>query len=92
MLDNAKIHHGDKIYELADRFAIRIEYLLHYSPNLNPIEEAFSNIKLFLCWHHEYYYTEAGDMGHGSIYDMYEVLDIITADNAAGYFAHAGYL
>ena len=93
MLDNAKIYHGDEIYmyELAHRFTVRIKYLPPYSPDLNPIEEAFSKIKHFLRRHHEYYYTEAGDVGHDLIYDMYEVLDIVTADDAAGYFAYAGY-
>ena len=27
----------------------------------------------------------------GILFDMYEVLDIITADDAYGYFVHAGY-
>ena len=64
VMDNAKIHHGNAILELADQFGIvanlcvlthltssicagvRIEYLPLYSPDLNPIEEAFrkSNI------------------------------------------------
>jgi transposase len=33
---------------------IRIEYLLPYYPDLNPIEEAFSKIKHFLC-HRRWY-------------------------------------
>jgi hypothetical protein len=35
------------------------------------------------------YYSAA--RGNGIIYDMIEVLDIITPDDAAGYFANAGY-
>ena len=91
VLDNASIHHGEEILELADRFGVRIEYLPPYSPDLNPIEEAFSKIKHFLRQHQDYYYTNDGDTGHGLLYDMYEVLDIITDDDAAGYFAHSGY-
>jgi len=33
---------------LADRYGIQIEYLPPYSPDLNPIEEAFSKIKHFI--------------------------------------------
>jgi hypothetical protein len=55
---------------------------------LNPIEESFSKIKHFLRRHQDYYPAVEGD---GILFDMLEVLDIITADDAASYFAHAGY-
>ena len=76
---------------LADRYGIQIEYLPPYSPDLNPIEEAFSKIKHFIRRNQDYYYTNDGDAGDGILYDMYEVLDIVTSDDAAGYIAHAGY-
>jgi transposase len=88
VLDNAKIHHCEGIEELVDRFGVKLEYLPPYSPNLNPIEEAFSQIKHFLRRHQDYYVATTGD---GILYDMYEVLDIVSGSNAAGYFAHAGY-
>jgi transposase len=88
VLDNAKIHHGGEILALADRYGIRIEYLPPYSPDLNPIEESFSKIKHFLRRHHDYYAATTGD---GILYDMLEILDIITCEDAEGYFAHAGY-
>lgn len=67
---------------------VRIEYLPPYSPDLNPIEEAFSKIKHFLRRHQKYYLAGEGD---GMIYDQYEVIDIITEEDALGYIAHAGY-
>ena len=67
---------------------VRIEYLPPYSPDLNPIEEAFSKIKYWVRRHHEYYSTAEGD---GIIYDMLEVLDIVTPSDACSYFIHAGY-
>jgi transposase len=91
VLDNATIHHGDEILVLADRFGVRIEYLPPYSPDLNPIEEAFSKIKHFIRRNQDYYYMKDGDDGLGILYDMYEVLDIVTSDDAKGYIAHAGY-
>jgi transposase len=67
---------------------VRIEYLPPYSPDLNPIEEAFSKIKHFIRRHNTYYNMTTGD---GILFDMYEVLDIITPEDADGYFIHAGY-
>jgi len=67
---------------------VRIEYLPPYSPNLNPIEEAFSKINHFI-WHHNTYYNST--TGYGILFDMYEVTDIITPDDTDGYFIHAGY-
>lgn len=48
ILDNARIHHGDKILELTRPLGVRLEFLPPYSPDLNPIEEAFSKIKQFI--------------------------------------------
>jgi len=103
-MDNAKIHHGDEILELVDNFGkacflekcsaaqymlgVRIEYLPPYSPDLNPIEEAFSKIKHWLRRHQEYYGETQGD---GILYDMMEVMDIVTPSDASGYLIHAGY-
>ncbi len=66
---------------------IRIEFLPPYSPDLNPIEEAFSKIKAFIRRHHSIL-THEGD---GMIFDLMQVMDIITGDDAVGYFIHAGY-
>ena len=87
VLDNARIHHNDEILELCDRFSVRLEYLPPYSPDLNLIEEAFSKIKHFIQRHQEYYSSNGLSDG-GILYDMYEVLKV---DDAASYFAHAGY-
>ena len=88
MLDNAKIHHGDDVLALADRFNILIEYLPPYFPDLNPIKKAFSKIKHFIRRNQDYYRASTDD---GILYDMYEVLEVVTGSDAAGYFGHAGY-
>jgi hypothetical protein len=59
-----------------------------YSPDLNPIEEAFSKLKHFIRRHQDYYLATTDD---GIIYDMYEVMEIVTPMDAAGYFANGGY-
>jgi hypothetical protein len=58
---------------------VHIEYLPPYSPDLNPIEEAFSKIKYWVRRYQEYYSTAEDN---GIIYDMLEVLDIITPSDA----------
>ncbi|KAE8211057.1 hypothetical protein CF319_g9366 [Tilletia indica] len=46
VLDNASIHHSDRIRRLVeDDFGCRLEFLPPYSPDFNPIERAFSKIK-----------------------------------------------
>ena len=66
---------------------IRIEFLPPYSLDLNPIEEAFSKIKAFLH-RNRLNLTREGD---GMIFELMEVMKIVTGDDAVGYFIHGGY-
>jgi hypothetical protein len=66
---------------------IHIEFLPPYSPDLNPIEEAFSKIKAFIRRHRAVLVHE----GDGLIFDLMQCMDIVTASDAIGYFLHAGY-
>jgi DDE superfamily endonuclease len=88
ILNNTRIHHNNEILVLTDHFGMQIEYLPPYSPNLNPIEDAFSKVKHFLRRNVEYHKITTGD---GILYNMYKVLDVITSSNAEGYFMHARY-
>ena len=65
---------------------VRLEFLPPYSPDLNPIEEAFSKIKVWIRRH-------ADLLSHddGIFYDLLLALEVITADNAQGYIRHLGY-
>ena len=103
-MDNARIHHGAEILELAELYGksvdfysmirahfcpggIQIEFLPPYSPDLNPIEEAFSKVKAFLCCHQTLLVCE----GNGMLFDLMEIMEVVTASDAVGYFLHAGY-
>ncbi|KAG2335585.1 hypothetical protein BDR05DRAFT_845866, partial [Suillus weaverae] len=66
---------------------VRIMFLPPYSPDLNPIEEAFSKIK---SWIHRNYDLFAVP-GDGMFYDMHEALNIIAPEDAQGYMRHSGY-
>ena len=62
---------------------VRIEYLLPYSPDLNPIEEAFSKSKTFIHWNGVIFLLAENV---AIIYNMYIALDIIIPEDAMGYF------
>lgn len=66
---------------------VRIVFLPPYSPDFNPIEEAFSKIKSFIRREHSYFASSPG-----LLYPMRLAMDIITPEDAEGYFYHAGYL
>ena len=45
ILDNASIHKGDEVDAVARKYKVRLAYLPAYSPDLNPIEKAWSVLK-----------------------------------------------
>jgi len=51
VMDNLSAHQSDKIRKLIEGRGCKLLYLLPYSPDLNPIEEAFSEIKRFADGH-----------------------------------------
>jgi hypothetical protein len=52
ILDNCNIHHSEKIRALVEDEAMcKLIFLPPYSPDLNPIEQAFFSIKAHLCRH-----------------------------------------
>jgi len=67
---------------------VRLEYLPPYSPDLNPIEEAFLQIKAFIRQNNDLFL--AADV-QAIMFDIYEALQIVTSSDAMGYFIHAGY-
>lgn len=48
VLDNASIHHTDNIIHILQSVGVLVHFLPPYSPDLNPIEEAFSKVKGYL--------------------------------------------
>ena len=45
MLDNLSAHKGGKVREIVEDAGCEVVYLPPYSPDLNPIEQAFSKVK-----------------------------------------------
>ncbi len=48
ILDNASIHHVDEVIHAIQSVGALVHFLPPYSPDLNPIEEAFSKVKGYL--------------------------------------------
>ena len=84
IVDNLRVHYSDRAREAIERRGAQIWYLPPYSPDLNPIEEAFSKVKTFLRA------AEPRTLDEHSA-AIWAALRAITPQDAAGWFAHAGY-
>ena len=51
ILDNCSVHHIHEVKDLLHQAGIVVLYLPPYSPDLNPIEEAFNYVKSYLRKH-----------------------------------------
>lgn len=57
ILDNVSIHHLDQVVELITSVGALIRFLPPYSPDMNPIEELFAEIKQYLRANHLFFNT-----------------------------------
>ena len=84
MMDNLAAHKGERVGELIEERGCELLYLPPYSPDLNPIEEAFSKIKTAV--------RKAGARTREALGEAIgRALAAVTPKDAAGWFAHAGY-
>jgi transposase len=84
VMDNLSAHKGDRVRELVEEGGCELLYLPPYSPDLNPIEEAFSKIKGVL--------RKVGARSREALVAAMGVaLDTITCQDARGFFEHCGY-
>ena len=84
VVDNLKVHYSDRAREAIEACGAQLWYLPPYSPDLNPIEEGFSKVKTFLRT------AEPRTLEDHST-AIWAALRTITPQDAAGWFAHAGY-
>jgi transposase len=72
------------VRELIEERGCELYYLPSYSPDFNPIEEAFSKIKGIV--------RQAGARTREALVEVLgEALSAISAQDARGYFEHSGY-
>lgn len=84
VLDNLGAHRPKRIRELIEARGAELVFLPSYSPDLNPIEEAFSKIKNIL--------RKVGARTHESLMEALSgALGEVTPWDAAGWFDHCGY-
>ena len=83
-LDKLGAHRPKRIREFIEASGAELLFLPSYSPDLNPIEEAFSKIKNIL--------RKLGARTHEALLKaMQEALSKVTPGDAAGWFDHCGY-
>jgi transposase len=83
-MDNLSSHKGSRIRELIEGRGCELLYLAPYSPDLNPIEEAFAKLKALL--------RKAGARTREALIEaMGGALETVTASDARGFFEHRGY-
>jgi transposase len=84
VMDNLGAHKPKRVKELIDGQGCELLYLPAYSPDYNPIEEAFSKIKRFL--------RKVGARTKEALIEaLGAALSAVSPEETRGYFEHAGY-
>ena len=87
IMDNASTHHNQYLGPMCAAAGVRVEYLPPYSPDLNPIELSFHELKAWMRKERELSY-EFGIWFEGFIAMGLRL--VVTEDTARGYFRHCG--
>jgi transposase len=84
VMDNLSSHKGECVRQMIQARGANLLYLPPYSPDLNPIEPAFSKLKQLLR-----------SIAHRTLDALWTnvqcVLDQISSSDARGFFRHCGY-
>jgi transposase len=84
VMDNLSSHKGSRVRELIEERGCKLVYLPPYSPDLNPIEEAFAKLKALL--------RKAGARTCEALIEaMGWALEAVRAKDARSFFEHRGY-
>jgi transposase len=84
VMDNLSVHKSKRVQRLIEQAGAALLFLPPYSPDLNPIEEAFSKLKASL--------RKAGARTREALVEATgRALDAITLEDIRGFFSHCGY-
>ena len=86
IMDNCTINHTAAIKELLLDVGNLVFFLPPYSPDLNPIEEAFSSVKYYLKQHDELLQSITNPFPV-----IYSAFNSITPEKCNGWITHSGY-
>lgn len=85
VMDNLGAHHANGVRERIEARGAAVVFQPPYSPDLNPIEHAWSKIK-----------TELRTLGARTVASLMSAIDLVasyvTPDDAAGWFKHCNVL
>jgi len=84
VMDKLGAHRTQKVRELIEERGAKLWLLPSYSPDLNPIEEAFSKIKALLK-------KAKARTREALLQELAGALGALTPEDAKGWFAHCGY-
>jgi transposase len=84
VMDNLGAHRPKRVRELIEQQGCELLYLPAYSPDYNPIEEAFAKLKQLLR-------KAAARSKEALVEAIGAALSAVTAADAGGFFEHAGY-
>ncbi len=84
VMDNLSAHKGKKVRELVEARGCRVLFLPPYSPDLNPIEEAFSKVKASLR-------RARARSREALVGAIGRAISAVTARDAHAFFEHCGY-
>ena len=84
IMDNLPSHKGSRVRELIEAKGASLRYLPPYSPDFNPIENAFAKLKALL--------RKAAERTVEGLWNAIgRLVDLFTPPECANYFAAAGY-
>jgi transposase len=84
VMDNLTAHKGERVKELIERRGCELLYLPPYSPDFNPIEEAFAKIKSLMR-------KAEARTREALLAAMGTAISTLSAQDARGFFEHCGY-
>jgi len=84
VMDNLQVHKTKRVRELIEECGCQLVFLPSYSPDFNPIEEAFSKVKTLL--------RKAKARSFEVLVEATgRALFAVSEQDALGFFAHCGY-
>jgi transposase len=84
VMDNLSVHKSKRVREMIEEKGCELRFLPAYSPDLTPIEEAFSKVKGAL--------RKAEARSLDALFDATGIaLEPVTEGDARGFFSHCGY-
>jgi transposase len=84
VMDNLQVHKMKKVRELIEERACHLVFLPSYSPDFNPIEQAFSKVKTLL--------RKAKARSFEALVEASgRALSAVSEEDVRGFFVHCGY-